>query len=312
LSPKSYRKLLVTATQVVETQMCAKQWDEIDYNHVPSLASARYKKAFGRHSPEKFKAYTDALVRGDKGVKVNAGAVYPYDILKGLKASYGGGWGQTKLVDKYSPEERNHIKAQWDALPNYVGDASILPIVDVSSSMECKAGGRMSKSNTTCLDVSVSLGLYLADKNRGVFKDTFMTFSNRPSLFTIKGDILQKADQLIASEWGGNTNLHAALDLILKTAVDHKVSQEDMPQTLMILSDMQFDYCVQHDDSAIEMIRRKYEKAGYTLPRVVFWNLNATYDNVPVKYDESGTALVSGFSPSIMKSVLAAKDFNPE
>ena len=170
----------------------------------------------------------------------------------------------------------------------------------------------MSKSKTSCLDISVSLGLYLADKNKGVFKDTFLTFSGRPNLFTIKGDILQKADQLLKSEWGGNTNLHAAFDQILKTAVANHVPQEDMPQTLMILSDMQFDYCVQHDDSAIEMIRRKYEQAGYKLPKVVFWNLNASYDNVPVKYDESGVALVSGFSPAIVKSVLAAKDFNPE
>ena len=133
LSPKSYRKLLVTATQVVETQMCAKQWDEIDYNKVPSLASARYKKAFGRHSPEKFAAYTTALVKGEEGVKVNAGAVFPYDILKGLRATYMGGFNQ---FSGYSQDEKNHIKAQWDALPNYVGDASILPIVDVSGSME--------------------------------------------------------------------------------------------------------------------------------------------------------------------------------
>ena len=304
-TPKYYRKRLVELTKVVETQMCANQWDEINFNHVPSLASSRYKKAFARHTP-KYAEWTTKLVSTDPSVKaevkVNAGAVYPYDVIKGL-SSYSFGYDKSNL---------DHIIAQWEALPNYVGDASIMPIVDVSGSMCCKAGGHQSKSMVTCLDVSVSLGLYLADKNKGVFKDTFMTFSGKPQLVTLKGNIVQKIEQMQRSDWEMDTNLHAAIGKILDVAVKNNVPQADMPKMLLILSDMQFNNCVEYDDSAMQMIRRKYEKAGYTVPQIVFWNLNA-YDNVPVKQNENGVALVSGFSPTIVKAVLAAdlKDFTP-
>jgi hypothetical protein len=159
----------------------------------------------------------------------------------------------------------------------------------------------------------VSLGLYLADKNKGAFKDTFLTFSEAPKLMNLKGNILDKIKQISSSEWGMNTNLHAAIQKILDVAVKGKVPAEDMPKVLLILSDMQFDHCARYDDSAIQMIARKYEAAGYTVPQIVFWNLNAA-DNVPVKFNAKGVALVSGFSPSIVKSVLSAdlEDFTPE
>jgi hypothetical protein len=153
----------------------------------------------------------------------------------------------------------------------------------------------------------------LADKNKGAFHGTFLTFSEKPELLTLKGNIVQKADQMIKSSWGMSTNLHAAFDKILSTAVKGKVPQSDMPKMLLILSDMQFNQCVRHDDSAMEMIERKYAAAGYEMPAVVFWNLNSS-ENVPVKSDKSGAALVSGFSPSIMTSLLSAdpQEFTPE
>ena len=301
MTPKQYRKSLVAMTKVVETQMCAQDWDNINFSHVPSQAARLYKKAFGRHTP-KFAEYVAKLVAGDKSVKVNAGATFPHEVLKGLVSQYGS--------QELTKVELDHITAQWNALPNYVGDANILPIVDVSGSMGTAAG-----KNTTvsCLDISVSLGLYLADKNKGAFKDTFLTFSAQPQLLTLKGDIVQKVDQMMKSKWDMNTNLHAAFEKILSTAVQHNVPQSDMPAMVLILSDLQFDQCVQHDDSAMEMIERKYEAAGYTAPQVVFWNLSSS-DNVPVASDKSGAALVSGFSPSIMTSLLAAdlSEFTPE
>ncbi len=301
MSPKQYRKSLVEMTKVVESQMCANDWDNINFNHVPSVAARNYKKAFGRHTP-KFAEYVAALVKGEAGVKVNANAIFPHDVLKGLV----GGYGRKTL----SKTDLDHITAQWNALPNYVGDASILPIVDVSGSMSCAAGG---KGSVTCMDISISLGLYLADKNKGVFKDTFLTFSDRPELMTLKGDIVQKIDQMSSSEWGMSTNLHAAFNRILDTAVKGKAPQSDMPAMVLILSDMQFNACVKYDDSAMEMIERKYEAAGYTIPKVVFWNLSAS-GSVPVKSDKSGAALVSGFSPAIMASLLGAnvEQFTPE
>ena len=307
-TPKFYRKRLVELTKVVETQMCAKDWDNINFNHVPSVASSRYKKAFSRHT-EKYKEWTAALVSTDpevkKEVKVNAGAVYPYDVLKGV-SPYG-------YSVSYDQSNLNHIQAQWDALPNFVGDANILPLVDVSGSMTSLAGGHKSKSSITCLDVAVSLGLYLADKNTGKFKDTFLTFSGQPELLHLRGNILDKVKQMVTSKWDMNTNLHRALDKILLTAIEGNVPQLEMPNVLLILSDMQFDQCTTHDDSAMEMIKRKYIDAAYNVPNIVFWNLNA-HDNVPVKYDTRGAALVSGFSPSIVKAVLQAEmdNFTPE
>jgi hypothetical protein len=191
-----------------------------------------------------------------------------------------------------------------------MNDANILPMVDVSGSMTCPAGKNTSVS---CLDVAVSLGLYLADKNKGAFKDTFLTFSGTPELLTLKGDIVQKVNQMITSKWAMDTNLHKAFDKVLAVAVKNNVPQSDMPKMVLILSDMQFNACVNHDDSAMQMIERKFRDAGYEVPGVVFWNLNAS-DNVPVKSDKSGAALVSGFSPSIMASLLGAdpSEFTPE
>ena len=298
MSPKFYRKSLVALTKVVETQMCANDWDNINFSHVPSVASARYKKAFNRHTT-KFAEYVAALVKGDPTVKVNAGAVYPYDVLKGV-SSY----------SRFDKTETDHIIAQWAALPNYVGDANILPLVDVSGSMSCPAG---KNTSVTCMDVAVSLGLYLAEKNEGKFKDTFLTFSDKPELLHLKGNVVQKMAQMVKSDWGMSTNLHAAFEKILSVAVKGNVPQEEMPEMVLILSDMQFNQCVRHDDSAMEMIERKFAAAGYSVPQVVFWNLNSS-DNVPVKADKSGAALVSGFSPAIMKSLLSAEldQFTPE
>lgn len=300
MSPKQYRKSLVALTKVVETQMCAGDWDNINFSHVPSVASRIYKKAFNRHSPA-FAEYVAKLVSGDKTVKVNASAIFPHDVLKGVIGSYRA---------KFDKTETDHVIAQWDSLPNYVGDVSIMPIVDVSGSMSCPAG---KNTNVTCMDVSISLGLYLADKNKGVFKDTFLTFSDKPQLVTLKGNIVDKVAQMSKSDWDMSTNLHAAMDKILSVAVKGSVPASDMPAMLLILSDMQFNQCARYDDTAMQMIERKFTDAGYTVPQIVFWNLNSS-DNVPVKADKSGAALVSGFSPSIMTSLLAADldQFTPE
>ena len=308
MSPKFYRKSLVEMTKVVETQMCAKDWDNINFSHVPSVAASRYKKAFNRNTPA-YAAYVAELRKPvderSADVKVNAAAVFPYDVLKGRLSSYGQSFDKTEL---------DLIEAQWDALPNYVGDANVLPLVDVSGSMCCRAGGHQAKSDLTCLDVAVSLGLYLADKNTGKFKDTFLTFSSSPELMHLKGNINQKMDQMVKSHWEMGTNLHAAFEKILETAVKGQVTQAEMPEVLLILSDMQFNNCVRYDDSAIEMIERKYREAGYEMPKVVFWNLNAAYGNTPVAFDKSGAALVSGFSPAIVKPLLSGDldGFTPE
>ncbi|MCX7595652.1 MAG: DUF2828 domain-containing protein [Fischerella sp.] len=301
LTPKGYRKLLVGLTKVVEQQMCANKWTEIDYSHVPSLAAARYQKAFSRHDAAGYKAYKESLVRGE--AKINAAAVYPYDVVKSLAQ------GDAVVA-----------REQWKALPNYVGDQLILPMVDVSGSMSCPVGGN---KNLKCIDVAVSLGLYLADKNTGPFKDMFLTFSSRPKIQVLKGDILSKYNQLTTSEWGVSTNLSAAFEEVLRVGQENKVPEADMPKYILILSDMEFDdatgervdiYDYDHKPvkvTAMADIEAQYMAAGYTVPKVIFWNLNARAGNVPVKYNKDGTALVSGFSPAIMKSILAAEKIAP-
>ena len=306
MSPKFYRKSLVEMSKTVEQDMCAKNWDAINFSHVPSVAHARYKKAFFRNTTE-YAKYVEELKKDPKDrtvqVKINAGAVFPYDVLKGVIGSY---------RNNYNTTELGALQAQWDAMENFIGDANVLPLVDVSGSMTCKAGGPQSKSATTCLDVAVSLGLYVADKNKGKFKDTFLTFSGTPELLHLKGNIFQKVNQMVSSNWGMSTDLVRAMDKILKVAKDGNVPQEEMPEMLLIMSDMQFNGCARFDDSAMQMVARKYEAAGYEMPKIVFWNLNA-HDNVPVKHDESGVALVSGFSPAIMASVLGGdtEQFTP-
>lgn len=303
LTPKQYRKTLVDLTKVVETQMCAKDWDNINFSHVPSLASIRYKKAFLRNAPKAYADWASKLSSGE--TKINAGAVYPYQVIREVLANYNAYYFEEEKTIAMPETTRQTILAQWDALENFVGDASILPMVDVSGSMQVRTG------DTTALNVAVSLGLYLSEKNQGEFKDIILTFSSQPVLKKLSGNVIDRAAQAMGTDWGMSTNLHAAFEAVLDTAVNFKVPQEQMPKTILIVSDMQFDACVDHDDSALQMIERKYAAAGYQMPNVVFWNL-VSYDNVPAKADQKGVALVSGFSPAIMRAVMAGDEFTPE
>lgn len=291
MSPKEYRKKLVALTDVVENNMCANQWDDINFSQVPSKAATLYKKAFHRHTP-KYKEYVDLLVKGDTSVKVNASAIYPHEVIKDIYSHHSIQPSETEL---------NLITSQWEALPNYIGDSSVLALVDVSASMMCPAGN---DKKITCMQVAVSLGLYVADKNKGPFKDAFLTFSSVPELIHVSGNIKQKLDQMTSSTWGMSTDIVKAFNKILKVAVKGRVHNKDMPKTLLILSDMQFDVCIKFNHSAMESLVAQYKAAGYDVPQVVFWNLNS-HDNVPAKANDKGVALISGFSPSILSSVLS-------
>lgn len=288
-----YRKSIVHGTKVVETQMCAKDWSNINFSHVPSIAANRYQKAFNRNAAEAYAHYREALIKGDNpAVKVNASAIFPHEVLRGL--------GNDEVV----------TTKQWEALVNNVQGANILPIVDVSGSMTwVRVGG----TTFTPMDVAVALGLYCADKNKGAFKDVMLTFESTPKLFNLTGTLRNKYEQIKRAPWGGSTDVEAAVSKILEVAIKGNVSQEDMPSTLLILSDMQFNQgCVQNHRS-IDMIRGRYAAAGYKVPQVVYWNLNAA-DNVPVTYREDGTALVSGFNTHVLKAVVNndIEQFTPE
>jgi hypothetical protein len=305
LSPKAYRKLLVGLTEVVETKMCAQDWDSIEFGKLPSLAAARYQKSFWKNAKDQYSTYVEALKKGN--AKINAGAVYPYDVTKSLT------FGDSDVAN-----------AQWKALPNYMEGSQerILPVVDVSGSMSTSAGGNR---NLTCMDVAISLGLYISERNEGPFKDAIITFSGDPELEILKGDLKQRFKQLQRANWGMNTDLQKVFRLILDQAKKNNVPESEMPTKILILSDMEFDQATSShsgwygnrevsdwNPTAQEMISTMYKEAGYELPSIIYWNIMSRGKNVPVAFNETGTALVSGFSPSILKSLLKGVIVSPQ
>ena len=293
-TPKQYRKMLVGLTNVVESKMCAKDWEKIDYSKLPSLASSRYQKSFNKNDNERYKEYKKSLQDGT--AKVNAGAVYPYDIVKSM--SMGG--------DNIVSEK------QWESLPNWLEGSveRILPVVDVSGSMGVEVGGN---PNLSCMDVAVSLGMYISERNEGSFKDAFITFSNNPQLQYLTGNLSERLNQLRRADWGMSTDLEAVFNLILHQAKMNNVPESNMPTKILILSDMQFNQATRRDSlGAQSMIESMYEELGYTKPDIIYWNLNAKGGNFPVEFDKNGTALVSGYSPSILKSLLGGKNMTPK
>lgn len=303
LNERQYRKLLSSLTSVVETQMCNDDWANIDYNHVPSVASARYVNAFKRHDEMGYEQYLSDLAEGKS--KVNASAIFPYDVMKNMVPS---------RMGKPTAEQVKLSIAQWDSLPNYIEEAKVLPMVDTSGSMTCSAGG----TDMSCMFVAVSLGLYIADKQNGAFKDLWLNFSTKPQLFELKGNnIAQKAYDLYNNYsgydyWSRTTNIGRAFDKVLEVAVKNNISPEDMPEKLIVFSDMEFnDSTGSWGKSPYQHAKAKFEKAGYKLPHVVFWNLNARPGNNPVSSTDYGVSMVSGFSSNILKSILSVKSVDP-
>lgn len=293
LTPRQYRKLLVTLTNVVETKMCAKDWESIQFDKLPSVASARYQKAFSKNATEAYAAYRAGLEKGT--TTINAGAIYPYDVTKSLR------YGDTTVAN-----------AQWKALPDYIQGSTekVLVVADVSGSMTCSAGGSPS---LTCLDVCISLAMYISERTEGPFKNAFMTFSTQPTLQYLTGDSLSgRYGQLQRAAWQMSTDLTKTFDVLLQTAIRNKVKEDEMPSMILIMSDMQFNQCSRWDATAMQTIQRRYEAAGYVVPKLVFWNLNAKPGTNPATIRDDGVALVSGFSPAIMTSLLNGKDFSPE
>ena len=301
VSPKVYRKTIVKLTNVVETAMCAKDYSNVDYSKLPSLAMARYQRAFQTNDGKRYEDYKEALKNGE--TKINAGAVYPYDITSTLGIS-----GDNTIANE-----------QWNSLPNWMEGSNerVLPVVDVSGSMGVEIGGN---PNLTCIDVATSLGLYISERNEGIYKDAFITFSEEPQLQILNGSLEERFQQLLRADWGMSTNLEKVYSLILNKAKANNIPQDMMPTKLLILSDMQFDVATngrwdrksKWTPTSQEMVEKMYEESGYKLPQIVYWNLNASMSNFPVEFDKRGTALISGLSPSILKSVLGGDEMTPE
>lgn len=283
LTPKQYRNLIVRGTCVVETQMCEKQWSNIEYKKIASVAFNKYRKAWARNDAERFTKFISDVNEGKE--KINASAIFPHDIYRSYKRG----------------NNQASINAQWNCLPDYMldSDERILPVCDVSGSM-----------SGLPMDISVSLGIYFSERNKSVFKDTFITFSEKPQLQTLKGSLTERIKQLENAYWEMNTNLIAVFDLILNTAVKNNLSNDDLPTMVLIISDMEFDAACRTNTN-FEILRSKFEISGYKMPSLIFWNVNGREGNVPINKNDKNVALVSGASPSIIKNILSAKQITP-
>lgn len=278
-TPKELRKTLVSNTQVVEQLMSSRRWSEIKYSTVPSKAMSNYARSFSKRDGVRFSEYMQKVEKGE--AKINASTLFPYDVLLSLNKN-----------------AESVVNAQWNALPNYYSDENILVVADVSGSM-----GDF-RSRTLCpIHASISLAMYTAEKNTGLFKDHFITFSSKPKLQKLSGTFTDRVNQLQQAEWAMSTDLVAVFELLLTKAVKHSLTDQDLPTKIVIVSDMEFNHAVTNISNFNE-IKRQYESHGYTIPQLVFWNVNGRAGNFPVKMNDKGVALVSGYSPSIIPSIL--------
>jgi hypothetical protein len=293
LSPKNYRQMLSSLRKqidVVERKMCEDNWKEIDYEAVPSRASTIYRKAFKKHDEVGYAKFIGAVEKGEK--KINAATLYPYDIVRAVKNA---GYAADKTLNE-----------QWKALPDYCAKNphNGLVVADMSGSMTSGAG------SVAPIDIAASLALYFADRNTGIFKDHYMIFSHTAQLLKTNGTTIQsKAQDIFQRGEVANTDLQAVFDLILGKAVENDILEKDMPSVLYIVSDMQFDSACSNTTN-LKAIQKKYEHAGYKMPKIVFWNANAGKDS-PVTVNDQGVCLVSGCSPVLLKSVLSSTTMTP-
>lgn len=270
---------------VVESLMSAGKWNEIKYPEVPSRAMMIYRRAFAKHDPDGFSEFINKADKGE--VKINASTLYPYDIVE-------------KIL--YGKESNKVLEAQWKALPDYVEQGTnALIMADVSGSMY----GRP-------MATSIGLAIYFAERNTGAYHNLFMTFSSNPQIITLKGETLrQKINNVEKADWGGNTNLKAAFEKVLDIAEENNVSQEEMPKAIVVISDMEIDYCGDKNWSFYDKMEKKFQKAGYVIPNVIFWNVYSRHDLFHADATRKGVQLASGQSVTVFKQVLQNLGYNP-
>ena len=285
LSDRDYRKTLTklrAQIRILENNLRKRDYT-FDYSKQPSKAMFKYRKAFLRNDAERYGAFMQRVSTGE--VKLNTGALYPYEIIE--KAYH------------CDDAERLSLDATWRALADYTQDENALVVADGSGSMYW--GGKPMPAA-----VAQSLAIYFAEHNRGAFRNHFITFSMNPRLVEIKGrDIVDKARYCETFNECANTNIQKVFELVLNAAVRNRVPQKDLPSTLYIISDMEFDSCAAGASlTNFEYAAKLFRQAGYRLPNVVFWNVSSRNQQQPITTNEQGVALVSGCSPRIFSMVM--------
>lgn len=303
LTPRQYRKILSglrAKINVLETLMSANRWDEIEFDKIPSKAGFIYKNAFARR--DIIKAKYEAFAK-DENTKVNASTLYPYEVVH-KATDKDGFWGYN--FTKLSDVDRAMINKYWDNLSDYFNNATFngIAVVDTSGSM---AGYEASAP----INVAISLGMYCAMKAKGPFANHFISFSRNPRLIEIEGvDFVDKVRRIYKQDLCENTNLEATFDLILSVAKRYNMSQEDLPQNIIIISDMEIDSARGWEyrgsvDTVMETARRKFYAAGYTMPHLIYWNVQARQNTI--LDNGENVSYVSGMSPSIFEQIMSGK-----
>ena len=295
LTPRTYRKVVSALRKyidVTECKMSAKDWGAIDYEAVPSKAMLNYRNAFNKHNHDRFAAYLDNVSKGE--AKINAGTLYPYDLVGKYTHSYDyyANYGMGVSVDPV-------IEQQWRALPNYIeGNNNVLVMADVSGSMT----GRP-------MDTSIGLAIYFAERNNGAYEDIYMTFSDDPKFMCIdRGQSLARnVHKVMNTDIGYNTDLEAAFEKILDSAIRCHVEDDEMPKALIVISDMEIDHYIRNYGlDFVEEMKGRFEVRGYTMPRLILWNVEARHDTFLSK--DPSVVYVSGQSVSTFKTVLGVVD----
>jgi Mg-chelatase subunit ChlD len=303
VTPRQYRTQYLTPLRarlaIVEREMCAKAWTGIEYSKVPSVAGSRYKKAFQRHDEQRYTEFLSKVQRGE--AKMNTAVLMPYQIV----AHYLEGASQP------TTQRDETVEAQWvaflaDRRTKWPAGFNVLPLIDVSGSM-------FNHSTPQAVEVAVSLGMIVSLLNSSPqYNGKFITFQEQPQLLSMRGEsLMEKVNSIKTSPWGGSTNFQSAFDLILTIATTFQVPADQMPQVLLVLSDMQFNNAGSGQANWDE-IGRKYTVAGYQRPTIIFWNLNGNSVDYPVPdANTPNCLLLSGFNDAILYSLLGGTLSNP-
>ena len=299
---EEYRKALTALRKridIIEERLRVKDYT-FDYSKQTSRSMFKYRQAFVRNDGERYSLYMDSVNRGEE--KINTSALMPYEIIRPYFESY--------RINDVGDKEEMTLDTMWNNLTDYTDGRNAIAVVDGSGSMYAYC-------DPVPETVAMSLGIYFAERNKGHFKDHFITFSENPRLVRIKGNTIgEKVRYCSTFNEVSNTNIERVFQLILKAAVDNDLPQEELPETIYIISDMEFDHCTRDAGlTNFENAKKMFEKNGYTLPKVVFWNVASRNRQQPVQMNEAGVALVSGSDPKlfslVMENDLDPKEYTP-
>lgn len=298
LTAKEYRRLLSALRSylnVTETYMSGNRWNEIDYSAVSSRANIIYRSAFMLHDEKRRTAYLEAAQKNN--AVMHADVLMPHEIA--VQYTERSGW-RMSVGSKDAA-----LETLWKNLPDTVSGASnVLCVVDGSGSMLCPVGGR-----TMAIHVSNALGVYFAERLEGAYRNKFITFSSSPKYVDLSRcrTLKEKLELAFSNNDCTNTNIEATFDLILETAVRNRLRQSELPQTVLVISDMEFDSAMYRTDTEtlFDTIQNKFLRHGYNMPKLVFWNVNSRTNVIPVRENKLGVGLVSGFSVNVCRMVLS-------